>query len=561
MNTPRWPKLGCGLGLRTKHYPDILSTWPKVDWFEAITENYMDSGGKPLAVLEEIRQHYPIALHGVALSIGSADPLNEKYLKKLKTLVERIQPVIVSDHLCWSGVGGEQLHDLLPLPFTEESVKHVVSRVLQIQEFLGRAILLENVSTYVTYKHSVMPEWEFLSEVARRSGCGILLDVNNIYVNSKNHLFDPLVYVENIPAEKIGQIHVAGHTDMGSYLFDTHSKPVIEPVWELYRKTLERAGQVSTLIEWDDDIPEFSRLQEEAAKAKAIYVLFEKPKTPVPVFKKETAAAPQVSGRSLAEIQESMKAWIKPHENQPADAMARELNPQGGAAGCERLSIYGGGYFARFYEGLSEVYEAVHFILGDHAFRHLNEAYALRYPSKEYNLSLAGKYLPEFLEDSPLSKERPYLPELARFEWRIAEAFHAYDREPFQISQLASVPIEQWENARLTFQPSVSIFSSKHPVLDIWKQRKEADKPRDPWPLQEQFILIGRRGLQVRCELLDPVRYQLLKGLMSGKSLGEVCETLAEDTPEDLPIAAWFSSWVTDGLIADCRLEAAGKEN
>ena len=243
-----------------------------MDWFEALSENFMDSGGRPIQILEAVRRRYPVALHGVSLSIGSSDTLNRGYLERLKALADRIDPVIVSDHLCWTSVDGENLHDLLPLPLTEEAVRHVASRVEQVQEFLGRRILLENVSTYVTYQHSTMPEWEFLREIAERSGCGILLDLNNIYVNAYNHQFDPSEYLDHIPGELVGQFHLAGHTDMGSYLFDTHSTPVIDAVWEMYRAALTRWGAVTTLIEWDEDIPPFPRLAEESDKARAIYV-------------------------------------------------------------------------------------------------------------------------------------------------------------------------------------------------------------------------------------------------------------------------------------------------
>ena len=262
--------LGCGVGLRSEHFPFILAEGPAVDWFEAISENFMDTGGRPLRVLEEVRRRAPIALHGVSLSIGSADPLDPAYLNKLKALADRIQPAIVSDHLCWTGVEGENLHDLLPLPFTEEAVRHIAERVHQVQEVLGRSILLENVSSYVTYKHSVMPEWQFLAAVARRSGCGILLDLNNIYVNSVNHGFDPREYLRGIPGELVGQFHLAGHTDQGKFLFDTHSRPVIEPVWDLYREALRLYGPVTTLIEWDEDIPPFEYLAAEAAQARTI---------------------------------------------------------------------------------------------------------------------------------------------------------------------------------------------------------------------------------------------------------------------------------------------------
>src|SRR3990167_4547356 len=215
----------------------------------------MDSGGRPLRVLEAVRRRYPVALHGVSLSIGSADPLDPAYLERLKALADRIDPAIVSDHLCWTGVEGGQLHDLLPLPFTEEAIRHVAGRVERVQESLGRRILLENVSAYVTYRHSTMPEWEFLAAVAERSGCGILLDLNNVYVNAYNHQFDPFEYLRRIPGGLVGQFHLAGHTDMGGYLFDTHSRPVIDQVWALYREALTRWGPVTTLIEWDEDIP------------------------------------------------------------------------------------------------------------------------------------------------------------------------------------------------------------------------------------------------------------------------------------------------------------------
>ena len=272
MQTRSWPTLGCGVGLRTEHYDYVTSAWPRMDWFEAISENFMDSGGRPLHVLEQVRRRYPVALHGVSLSIGSTDPLDLSYLARLKVLADRIDPAIVSDHLCWTGVEGENLHDLLPLPFTEEAVRHIASRVEQVQEYLGRRILLENVSTYVTARHSTMPEWVFLTEIALRYGCGILLDLNNVHVNARNHQFDPYEYLAHIPGEFVGQFHLAGHTDMGTYLFDTHSAPVIDEVWALYRAALQRWGAVTTLIEWDEHIPPFPRLAEEAEKARAIYV-------------------------------------------------------------------------------------------------------------------------------------------------------------------------------------------------------------------------------------------------------------------------------------------------
>ncbi len=262
--------LGCGVGLRSEHYDHVTRTWPAMDWFEVISENYMDSGGRPLQILEQVRQRYPVALHGVSLSIGSTDPLDVRYLARLKALADRIDPAIVSDHLCWTGVEGEQLHDLLPLPFTQEAVRHVAERVEQVQTALKRRMLLENVSAYVTVRDADMPEWAFVRAVAERAGCGILLDLNNIYINAYNHQFDPSEYLRAVPGHLVGQFHLAGHTVREGFLFDTHNRPVIDEVWALYREALRRYGPVTTLIEWDADLPPFERLAEEAATARAV---------------------------------------------------------------------------------------------------------------------------------------------------------------------------------------------------------------------------------------------------------------------------------------------------
>jgi hypothetical protein len=262
-----WPRLGFGVGLRAEHYEDVLDGRPGVQWFEAISENYMDSHGRPLHILEQVRRDQPVALHGVGLSIGSTDALSRRYLTNLAALIERIEPALVTDHLCWTGVGGRSLYDLLPLPYTEEALVHVAERVRTVQDVLGRRILLENPSTYVAFRHSTMSEWEFLAALAEEADCGILLDVNNIYVSARNLGFDPVRYVEGIPPARVGQFHLAGFTDMGTYLFDTHSAPVHEDVWDLYRLAVQRFGEVATLVEWDADIPPWERLRAEAERA------------------------------------------------------------------------------------------------------------------------------------------------------------------------------------------------------------------------------------------------------------------------------------------------------
>ena len=262
--------LGFGLGLRSAHYEAVLRDRPEVGWFEILSENYMVPGGRPLDYVERIRAHYPMAMHGVSLSIGSCDPLDYEYLDHLKTLAARLEPVWISDHLCWTGVDRVNLHDLMPLPYTEEALRHVVERIARVQEFLGRRILIENVSGYMTYAQSEMTEWDFLDAVADAADCGILLDVNNIYVNAVNHGFDPYAFIDTIAPERVYQFHVAGHSHDGRYIIDTHDAPVIDPVWQLYAHAVRRFGPVSTMIERDDNIPPLDKLLEELAHARRI---------------------------------------------------------------------------------------------------------------------------------------------------------------------------------------------------------------------------------------------------------------------------------------------------
>ncbi len=269
------PYLGFGLGLRPQHYADLLerpddAPDPRVDWFEIISENYMSAGGRPLINLDRVRERYPMVMHGVSLSIGSVDPLDRDYLDSLKALAERVDPAWISDHLCWTGVDGVNLHDLLPLPYTEEALAHVVDRIGQVQDHLGHRIALENASTYVTFTHSEMSEWDFLAEMAKRADCDLLLDVNNIFVSGFNHGFDPIDFIEGLPAERIVQIHLAGHEHNETHIVDTHDAPVIEAVWSLYGEAISRLGPITTMIERDADIPPLADMETELDRARTI---------------------------------------------------------------------------------------------------------------------------------------------------------------------------------------------------------------------------------------------------------------------------------------------------
>lgn len=258
---------GVGIGLRIPHYRHILENKPVVDWFEIISENYTVDGGRPLAVLDQILEQYRVVQHGVSLYFGSAEPLSPEHLKRLRNLVRRTRTPWLSDHLCWGSVDGRYTHDLLPMPYTFEAAAVTAEKIRQVQDFVEVPVVVENVSSYAEYHVSEMTEWEFLTEVVEQADCGILLDVNNIYVSSQNHDFDPFAYVNAVPAERVAQIHIAGHSKYERYILDTHDHPVIDPVWGLYARTIERCGPTATLLEWDDKIPSFDEVHAEALKA------------------------------------------------------------------------------------------------------------------------------------------------------------------------------------------------------------------------------------------------------------------------------------------------------
>ena len=268
---------GVGIGLRVPHYEHIFSKKPIVDWFEIISENYMVDGGRPLRILDQTLDQYRVVQHGVSMYFGSAQRLNRDHLKRIKVLTKRTKTPWLSDHLCWGSVDGRYTHDLLPLPYTLEAIRTTAERVRMVQDYLEIPVAVENVSSYAEYHDSAMTEWEFLSEVVHAADCGILLDVNNIYVSSQNHDFDPMTYVNSIPAERVAQIHIAGHSKFEKYILDTHDHPVLDPVWKLYERAIERCGPTATLLEWDDKIPSFEEVHAEALKANRFLLAGESP--------------------------------------------------------------------------------------------------------------------------------------------------------------------------------------------------------------------------------------------------------------------------------------------
>ena len=261
---------GCGIGLRLDHFDSIEEQKPNIPWFEVLSDNYLMEGTMQRRYLQDFRHNYPVTFHGVGLSIGSTDPLNKDYLKRLKKLKDEIQPTWISDHLCWTSAHGVVTHDLIPLPYTQSVVKHIVDRIQQVQEYLGEQLVIENVSSYLQFKSTEMTEWDFINEVTQQSDCKLLLDVNNIYVSAQNHQFKAEDYLFSMPAERVAEIHLAGYEDRGTHLLDTHSRPVTAPVWDLFKKAIEHVGNVPVLIEWDNDIPSLERVIEEATTAQQI---------------------------------------------------------------------------------------------------------------------------------------------------------------------------------------------------------------------------------------------------------------------------------------------------
>ncbi len=269
--------LGIGIGLRVTHYQDILNEKPPIDWLEIISENFMVDAGRPLEILEMVLEHYPIVQHGVSLYLGSSDPLNRQYLSKLKALTQRTKTPFVSDHLCWGSVDGSYSHDLLPLPYTFEAAAHTAERIKAVQGFLEIPVCIENVSSYAEFHDSEMSEWQFLTEVSERADCGILLDINNVYVSAQNHGFDPYEYLHNVPLNRVAQLHIAGHSKYKKYILDTHSAPVIDEVWQLYSEVIKSIGKTNTLLEWDADIPALETVHAEALKANQFIEAVENP--------------------------------------------------------------------------------------------------------------------------------------------------------------------------------------------------------------------------------------------------------------------------------------------
>ncbi len=561
----RWglPHPGIGLGLRGPHIGHILATKPDVGWFEIITENFLVHRGYLSWVLDQLVERYPIVMHGVSLSIGSTDPLDRDYLLAVKALAERVGAPWVSDHVCWTGVGGRNSHDLLPVPYTEEMLARMTARVRQVQDILERPLFLENPSSYVEFVDSPIPEWTFIARLAEDADCGLLVDVNNIYVSSVNHGFDPADYLAAIPWDRVAQFHVAGHTDRGTHLLDTHIGPVMERVWELLRRAYALSGGRAVLLEWDDEIPDFETTWREACKAGQWLADIDtyQVDTPTPrgPGKRATSVAtpdmapgaPETEGAEGAEKTASLMHWMHAVVAGDADAerdrIAAHIRANEHLRADERIDIYTTMIGVRLVEAMREDFPAVHALLGD-AFADAVAAYTREHPSTSWALEHLGRWFALWLGEADLG-HAPEVAAVAALEWALVES-HLADRcAPLPPSALARVAPEQRAFVRLEFAPCVRLVAPDVPVHHLLAG---ADAKPGGHP---ERVLVFRPSLSVRSRVLAGAEAAMIERLMAGDNLHDALVAVLSDHPDGhdevlKSLPAWTERWAADGMLA-----------
>jgi hypothetical protein len=553
----RRPFLGHGIGLRREHYAAILAGESAGDWLEAISENYMGVGGRARSILLALRERYPMTLHGVSLGIGGTDPVDQEYLDALKALAADVEPAWVSDHLCWTGVGGRTSHDLLPLPYTEESLANVVSRVAHVQERLGRPVVLENVSSYVGYRVSTIPENEFVAEVARQSGCGILLDVNNVFVSATNHGYDAREYLAAIPAGSVWQLHLAGPSEMGPLLVDTHDHPVRPEVWDLYREAVARYGEVSTLVEWDDHIPDLAVVRSERDRAAAIAAEVRdsiaggttrgttKGSVPFSVETEigtdpgtATRVARRIENQDLTPIFRLFFDLATAPEGVTKTMGEREARGDGVRAEVaglfagdsrmtaeERLDVYANMYFFRLRDVLAEDFARTAAALGEDRWHNLVTDYLVAHPPTRWSLRWAGEALPGFLRGYAEIARRPWLADVAALEWARNEAFQAVDADPMRLEDLVNVHPEVWPALTFGAAPGTALVASRWD-LAAWWEGGGAEPPVEA-PGGQVLLVWRDEADDVQHEALRADDVEPLRRLLASAPFADVCEACA----------------------------------
>lgn len=568
MNKFNYPYLGFGLGLRTDHYNDILDIWPEVDWFEIISENYMDSDGKPRAVLEQVATHYPVVMHGVSLSIGSTDPLRMDYLSRLKHLADWVKPAWISDHLCYTGINKQNTHDLLPVPYTAEALTHIVDRIKHVQDYLGRAILIENPSSYLEFSDSTMPEWEFLARMAEEADCALLLDVNNVYVSSYNHRLDPYVYLDALPMDRVVQIHLAGHDNQGTHIIDTHDDYVVDEVWCLYRYIIEKHGAITTMVEWDAKIPAFNVVWDEVKKAKAIVESVKKQECDARATSvviggdREQSSAKHRTALDYTGLLSVLHNTIVQGANDNGTLPAPEswIPAKKDFTPKAQLGVYVNGYRYRLFDIVSEDYEALRAYLGDEVMNLVIRHYIEATPSTYYNVGRYVLGLPDFIERTNYVAEenKAYALEIARVEAAMSKLFDAPNTTPLTQADLEEMDPESFLNLRLALRKASALFLLHHDINAYIKSIHGLEYTQDEENSSDtQFpLLVYRDNITVWRLPLDMEEYAMLLLLQEeGLLIGELMEQLRvlSSKSDEALIADWqryFARWLEHGVVS-----------
>lgn len=574
---------GFGLGLRTTHYADFLSNKQPLDWLEIITDNYLVEGGKPLVMLDTIRRDYPVAMHGVAMSLGAADGVDMAYLRQVKQLADRVEPLWISDHLCWIGQGSAQLHDLYPLPYTDEAARHVVTQIRRAQDVLQRKLVLENVSSYIDFQASCASEWDFLSYIAQEADCLLLVDVNNIFVSSVNHGFDPLLYLRGLPAHRVQQIHLAGHSDMGDHVIDTHDHPVAPAVWDLYAQACCLFGPVAAMIERDDNIPALSVLLDELSQARQIasahwaqaphldYASHVSHAAEAPKSQK----APQIAGHAepgLQRIQTLVaQAILAPRaaldapastsiaseptlentlKDTPEDAVLALLRVQPGVQARQRWGIYHHAYRARLAEVLADSFVKTHRFMGSDAFDVHARDYAVAHPPLVRSLNRYGQDFAAYLKQ--LYPSNPELHELAQLDADLRFCFDGPDVPVLDATSAQQDAQAAWLSRAPILHPSVQLRAVHTNAVALWKAiDADEDVPAPTWQEQPGTLMVWRQGLQPHFQSLAAAPARLLAHLLAGHSIHSACAEVAqsEGALDPQQLGLWLRDWLDQGVL------------
>ena len=550
-HSEHFPHLGFGLGLRIPHYAHIFEHSPEIDWFEIISENFMDTDGKAKRNIARICERYPVVMHGIGLSIGTVDPLNSEYLQKLKKLADWLNPAWISDHLCWTGIAHKNSHDLLPVPYTEEALKHIVERIKQVQDFLERPIALENPSTYLEFKSSHISEAEFIARMAQESGCHLLLDVNNVYVSCYNHRLDPKAYMDALPLDKVVQIHLSGHSNVGTHIIDTHDDHVVDEVWALYKYVVHKAGRTpNTMVEWDDKIPEWEILVAELGKAKAA-ANDAQHYAPLPNLAQDNPRYVANLVTPLADAQAVMQNAILSGTIQASNP-DEWIRTKAEFLPADQLAVYVNAYRYRLFDVTAEDYPVLKHYLGDEGFNQVIKDFVNTTHSDHFNVGRYAAHLPEFLACHPSADA--FALEIATLENSVAQLTDPLETMPMEPTHLEGMTPESLMESILHPRKALRLLAFAYPVNAYYIAVKEEQSPQAPGHKKTFVCVFRHEDIVWRMELGEN-EYYLLHKLFSGIPIGEALDTLQTelDLPEEelsVHLLEWFSRWMRNGLLA-----------